>query len=539
MEILSMQRRVALAPTLVFLLCSSLLLAAERPRAVKSLEKASGSFDRVVHFQRMMTLQQRLAGSMVSLADESAFEVRVSDSERQAVRSRDTRERKMRVGVVKDVAISMEFSRERIVPFRATRHDVFGAVQGDSDGGFVWTGVLRSPDASALRLHFENVDLGGGELYVFTREGMAFGPYTAKGPNGTGDFWTNTVSGAEIIIQLHAGAADAPRFNFAGVGHLTDEFALGRNLFARVEANAANTKPCSFNADCVVDAACGTEHSAVNTAKNAVAHMLFASGGWLYICSGGLVADSDTGTNIPYFITANHCISRESEASSLETFFFYAASSCQACPDPGAASTTGASLVSTNKSSDYTLMRLSQNAPTGAAFLGWSTVAIANTNGVALYRISHPQGAPQAYSTHVVDTSKVTCRSWPRGAWIYSRDTLGATEGGSSGSPVVNGAGELVGQLSGGCGYNVNDECDSAANATVDGAFAAYYNSVAGWLGSGDGGGGCTDADGDGWCATEGDCNDNNASIFPGANDTRGKPGRDGVDNDCDGVADR
>jgi hypothetical protein len=137
----------------------------------------------------------------------------------------------------------------------------------------------------------------------------------------------------------------------------------------------------------------------------------------------------------------------------------------------------------------------------------------------------------------VVDTSKVTCRSWPRGKWIYSRDVLGATEGGSSGSSVVNGAGQFVGQLSGACGYNVNDVCDAESNATVDGAFAAYYDAVAPYLGPG-GGGSCTDADGDGVCAEEGDCNDNNNKIYPGANDTRGRPGRDGVDNDCDGIID-
>ena len=51
----------------------------------------------------------------------------------------------------------------------------------------------------------------------------------------------------------------------------------------------------------------------------------------------------------------------------------------------------------------------------------------------------------------------------------------------------------------------------------------------------------CTDADGDGYCsvATGGlDCNDSNARIHPGANDTRGKAGRNGVDDDCNGIID-
>jgi subtilisin family serine protease len=51
----------------------------------------------------------------------------------------------------------------------------------------------------------------------------------------------------------------------------------------------------------------------------------------------------------------------------------------------------------------------------------------------------------------------------------------------------------------------------------------------------------CTDADGDGYCAGPGpalDCNDNNANIHPGANDTKGKQGHDRVDSNCDGIID-
>jgi len=61
------------------------------------------------------------------------------------------------------------------------------------------------------------------------------------------------------------------------------------------------------------------------------------------------------------------------------------------------------------------------------------------------------------------------------------------------------------------------------------------------YSGGGGPGPGCTDADGDGHCsiATGGDdCNDSNNKIYPGANDTKGKQGRDGIDNDCDGIID-
>jgi hypothetical protein len=494
------------------------------------------AFDRGAHLGSMIDLQRDLLLDSADLAGIAPIEVTVTDEQRNSVpQTAETMQQKLRVGLVKQIHVPMRFAKRELTA-RAAAHDVFGGIRARAEGGFRWAGAVRAPEAAALRIHFVDFNLPeGAELYVYTKGGMAFGPYIGRGPNGTGEFWSNTVAGAEVVLQLDAAAGTAPSFTVAGVGYLTEAFKIAQNL-APV-TNAANTKPCSFNADCTVDAACGNENAAVNTARNAVAHILFASGAYLYICTGGLVADSDAGTSIPYFMTANHCISTSGEAASLETFFFYVASTCQGCPDPGAASTTGATLVSGSKTSDYTLMRLSQAAPAGAAYLGWSSTAIANTNNTPLYRLSHPKGSPQAYSEHRVDTSRPTCRSWPRGSWIYSSDVLGATEGGSSGSPVVNGQGQFVGQLSGGCGYNVGDVCDSASNATVDGAFAAYYTKVASFLGAG-GGGGCTDADGDGVCATAGDCNDNNAAIYPGANDSRGRPGRDGVDNDCDGIID-
>lgn len=49
---------------------------------------------------------------------------------------------------------------------------------------------------------------------------------------------------------------------------------------------------------------------------------------------------------------------------------------------------------------------------------------------------------------------------------------------------------------------------------------------------------GCTDNDGDGWCVQDGDCDDNNDKVYPGHKDTKGRWGRDGIDNDCNGIID-
>ena len=48
------------------------------------------------------------------------------------------------------------------------------------------------------------------------------------------------------------------------------------------------------------------------------------------------------------------------------------------------------------------------------------------------------------------------------------------------------------------------------------------------------GGSGCEDGDDDGWCTTDNDCDDGDASVHPGAAEVCG----DGVDNNCDGAVD-
>jgi Trypsin-like peptidase domain len=362
----------------------------------------------------------------------------------------------------------------------------FGAIESSPDGFMVWTARIAAPGATAIRLHLSPFDLPeSAELYVYSADGQAHGPYSGRGPIDDGELWTNTIFGDEVRLQLRVAPEDVAqaRLAVANLGYLGPGLPMAGNL-------------CADNADCVENAACWTNVSAVGQARDAVASILFASGGFYYICSGGLIADSAAGT-VPYFLTANHCISRSSEASSVETYFDYESGSCSSpnCSQPyfGNPDTLGAQIMASNRTGDFTLLRLS-SAPTtedgNAAYLGWSSSPVANSNGVQLYRLSHPQGSPQAYSQHDVDTSKPTCSSWPRGSWIYSRDITGATEGGSSGSPVLNGSGEIVGQLSGACGFNVNDTCDSASNATVDGAFAGYYSQVASLLGPG--GPGCS-----------------------------------------------
>ena len=350
-----------------------------------------------------------------------------------------------------------------------------GWLRGTPDGGFVWAAAIQAPEAGAMRLHITGLNLpSDADIFFFSPEGQAFGSYSQR------DFWTHTVFGQTGIVMVRDygpnGAEDLARLSFgiSEVGHIGKAFASSRVI--------ATESFCSFNVPCIENASCHNGTPA-DAAKSATALMQWIQGAFIYTCTGTLLNDTVADNPpIPHFLTANHCLSSNSVAGNLETYFqFSIACGSTACPsqtNPGGIQRLGATVEATGSAGDFTLLRLNQTPPAGSTFLGWNNVAVANTNNINLYRISHPAWAPQAWSSQRTDTSAPTCQGWPRGQRIYSRDTGGGTEGGSSGSAVLNGSSQVVGQLSGACGTNVNDACDEINNATVDGALAYYWPSV-------------------------------------------------------------
>jgi lysyl endopeptidase len=393
------------------------------------------------------------------------------------------------VGRTKSISQAVRFSPiDAVLLSDAPRRVGPGLLRATPDGGFVWAAAIRSEGAEAIRVRISGLSLSDdADLFFFNEAGQAFGPYSRKGPNGDGDFWSNTVMSPDGVVLLRHygpnGAADLKGLSFtiAEVGH------IGQRFVGSPGGGFTPESFCSFNVPCIENASCFSGTPA-QPAKSAVALMQWVAGQFIYTCTGGLIADSVSTSQIPYFLTANHCISQSGNASNLEAYFQFSIScgstSCPAQTNPGGIQRLGSTIKATGTGGDFTLLQLNQAPPGGSVFLGWNSAPIANTNNAVLYRVSHPAWAPQSYWAGHVDTSAPTCTGWPRGQRIYSRTDSGGTEGGSSGSPVLNASSQIVGQLSGSCGTNVNDACDEVNNATVDGAFAFYFPSVQPFLGT-------------------------------------------------------
>jgi len=216
-----------------------------------------------------------------------------------------------------------------------------------------------------------------------------------------------------------------------------------------------------------------------------VARLTFIDdGGGSWLCTGGLVSDKLASPSWEYYLlTANHCFDSETEAASLTAYFDYRSSTCGGSP-PSLGSvpqSNGADLLATNAGSDFTFVRL-DSSPGGTRFwFGWTTGT--PTAGQTFYSISNPAGQKLHYTTTSFNaTGGITCNEFTRPAFHYSSGLTGSTTGGSSGSPMYNSTGQIMGQLYGTCHLPAWDTCSYSTFNRMDGGFGTTFPSISQWI---------------------------------------------------------
>jgi hypothetical protein len=183
-------------------------------------------------------------------------------------------------------------------------------------------------------------------------------------------------------------------------------------------------------------------------------------------CSCALV--NNTGNNYtPYVLTADHCLKAagldavdNNNADQCVFYWEYEHSGCQnSSVEPIWITTTGATVKANNSYTDFALFRLTQdprNNPLALPYyLGWSRSA--NVTGDAI-GIHHPRGDVKKFSQINQIYNYPYSISWNDGTysspythWEVSVNN-GATERGSSGSPLIDYNRKVIGQLHGGSG---------------------------------------------------------------------------------------
>ncbi len=90
--------------------------------------------------------------------------------------------------------------------------------------GRLWRLRVTSPGARALRVHFQDFDVGAGSVWLHTADGQIDGPYGGRGMYDDGDFWSDIVFGENVTIEYLPDSAapseETAPFRIAAVSHI-------------------------------------------------------------------------------------------------------------------------------------------------------------------------------------------------------------------------------------------------------------------------------------------------------------------------------
>lgn len=314
--------------------------------------------------------------------------------------------------------------------------------------------VDRMPEDAQIRFFggqdAEGVQFGGREILESIRRN------TGVFERGSADdaartIWSPYFESDAVTLELELPAGIDPAAVAIAVprlSHFTERAFSG-------EAAKATTA-------CGIDAACRSEWDSESRAS---AKLIYVDeSGDSYLCSGTLL-NNTARDFVPYFLTANHCISTQARASSAEFWWFYRAATCGSSSLDTRFTRTfgGAALLHATDRTDTSFLRLNQSAPAGTVFAGWLPSPV--DSGGSVSGLHHPHGQIQEFATGLVsgyaDCSALdinanffcTPAGQASGEYLTVSTSSGNWEAGSSGSGLftsVSGAHYLVGQLYGG-----------------------------------------------------------------------------------------
>jgi len=318
-------------------------------------------------------------------------------------------------------------------------------------GGYAAQMSITSPQAAALRVSFALAGLPTDVQMVF------FGsadPSRLVGPVRVGDiadrtaaWWSPITEGDTQTVEIFSPGAMDPASLPLRAEQVSHLFSAPSSRFEKT------TSDIGMAGSCNVDLPCSSLNgdSAFVNAANAVAEMVFNDSRFEFLCTGTLLNDTDSSTQVPWFYSANHCFDNDSPplktpaemqtlANTLETLWFFQSSSCNS----GTVSSAyrqlfaGATYVYNNPTSDVLFLRLNGTPPAGAFFAGWDASTL--SAGTPVIDVHHPQGDLKKVSQGTV-LGFTTPGAGPASAganqYIGIQWNSGTTEEGSSGSPIL------------------------------------------------------------------------------------------------------
>ncbi|MFT4070700.1 MAG: trypsin-like serine protease [Dysgonamonadaceae bacterium] len=339
--------------------------------------------------------------------------------------------------------------------------------------------TIESTGAEGILLYYSKFNIpSGGKLFLYNADGsQILGAYTSETNKKGGRFSTEIIYGDKLTleyVQPKGTAKPDIRISDIGYGYNVGETIVSGSSLLRAGTN-----------DCMVDINCSPEGDQWQQQKKGVAKIIVRIGSYSYLCSGSLV-NNVYQDHTPYFLSAHHCFDENgstADFSSIQFYFHYESTDCgtnvissKTKTMIGADLLVDAPLVG---GSDGSLLRLTDTIPSSydVYYNGWDISETPPTRGVIIH---HPNGDLKKISTYTQQPTTVTFVdgsnvSTEGGHWkvVYATTTNGysVTAGGSSGSPMFNQNGHIVGTLTGG-----TSQCSSPSDPDYYGKFYYHWN---------------------------------------------------------------
>ncbi|HAQ64762.1 MAG TPA: hypothetical protein DCR43_02745 [Bacteroidales bacterium] len=340
---------------------------------------------------------------------------------------------------------------------------------------------FAAPGIGGLTVYYDDLTLEPGAELLMTNPSRTIvrGPYTRNDNPQGGAFATGILDDDSLVLELHRPLNDiTSTCNISSVSLIKPE----------------NAKGFGGAGDCEVNINC-SEGTNWQTYKQGIVRILVKSGASSYWCTGTLI-NNTRNDKTPYVLTANHC-GEDASTTDLNQWIFTLNYETTGCPNPlleplrtdmTGAESIAHSIETSNKGSDFYLVKLKQTIPvlSNAWFNGWNRENIASTSGVTIH---HPQGDIKKISTYTTTLINSNWNGSPMGThwevfWVQTTNGFGVTEGGSSGSPLFDADGLVLGSLTGG-----QSSCTTTGQSDAYGKISYSWNTninpgsqLAAWL---------------------------------------------------------
>ncbi|MBT0606650.1 T9SS type A sorting domain-containing protein [Aequorivita echinoideorum] len=332
------------------------------------------------------------------------------------------------------------------------------------DGSRVWRALIQSPGALNISINFNEFYIPeGSQFHLFNAAHTDVSrTYTFNDNSEYRQMGSWFVEGDTLWLEYFEpkNSVETPEIEVSSIIH---GYRLGEVIILPDGTRGINESgDCNYDVNCPIGADFDSKKDVL---KKSIALVNLGNG---YLCSASLI-NNTRNDKTPYLLTANHCLENSDPAFWSVRFNWVSPNpACGTGADSGNMQTnftmSGAKLISNNSYSDFALVELQNRIPNSwdVAFAGWDN---SDTNPQFEVGIHHPNGDIMKVCRDNSGAQKTDANGtqvWLIGGGAHGTGNgweIGTTESGSSGSPLFNEEGKIIGQL-----YAGQAGCDGLQN---------------------------------------------------------------------------